>query len=767
MYDATDYIVLGCFAFDMLIKSIQGGMFLPSGPTDEYVADTWNLANLLVMVLIAVSLVVGSIDQTMDPYVRLIKGIAPMVGLMQMRGIRKIVVAWLQTLPATFTVFVPVFFIAVMFAIVGQDLFAGRLKRCICRYDMEEVAGLALCADPSGYRGDDAMALIDDGSDEALIDVEYWSAIEIVNRTTCEARGDNYLWTNPPEVGNFDSVFAALVTLFNTNACGYMDLMEALMDIPEEKDALPQENASKVNVLYMCAFHIVFTLFLMNLFIGVMSAHFSVQNGKSILTDGQRRHRHAEQRIEKFEPEFSYEEKYRPTQKTAWHAFRRPFFSIATSSAFNGLCYMIILMNVVFLSLLKYPTLGHIPEEVFYYVNIGTNCWFTLECVIRFIAVGTPRAYYKDSWNVFDFFVVASAWLLIAGKAPSGLESLRVIRCFKLVSAVRSLNSLTELIDVVLICILDSGRVFAVGGAVFYIYSVVGMKTFGQYESLNSGDFSENDFSSFEGTMKTLFQIMCGSGYTEILAAVKWEAMDNSDGEVQDLVDSMGNSELLAFVYFCTFTIMSAFIILNLFIVNVLDTFDVEMPISDCSVEKSDLWGFAFCWAGLTMSTAACPSLQVADARDFQLVLDKVLAAEEELAAKKDVTVIVTQIPAESYSETTIKACFEKFGETVCVLSQACCDRGLHCQTDSCRALIAGEVFSVKLTPKDTQEESQAWVVFHGLDRMVNGGMEKMLMEPVELSGATLTVKKSKSSFQNKGVMVKLPGEEADKTATF
>ena len=93
-------------------------------------------------------MVVDLIDEGYEPAIRLLRGMAPMFGLMQIRGIRMIVVAWLQTLPATFTVFVPVFFIIIMFAIVGQDVFGGRLKRCVCLNDWEtSVAGLERCPD--------------------------------------------------------------------------------------------------------------------------------------------------------------------------------------------------------------------------------------------------------------------------------------------------------------------------------------------------------------------------------------------------------------------------------------------------------------------------------------------------------------------------------------------------------------------------------------------------------------------------------------------
>ena len=54
---------------------------------------------------------------------------------------------------------------------------------------------------------------------------------------------------------------------------------------------------------------------------------------------------------------------------------------------------------------------------------------------------------------------------------------------------------------------------------------------------------------------------------------------------------------MTAAAYFLCCVVVGNFIILNLFIVNVLDTFDVEMRIDDRTVKVSDQWGFAFVWA--------------------------------------------------------------------------------------------------------------------------------------------------------------------------
>ena len=578
IYYYADYYVIFALSLELFLKTIQGGFVLVSGPTDPYLIDPWNVANLIVLMLMVGSSVAGSIDPSIDPLLQLIRGMAPMVGLMQIGGIRKIVVAWLQTLPATATVFVPVFFIGVMFAIIGQDIFGGRLKRCICLADWEtSVSGDERCpalafsdsalanatAFSNATAGTNVTMTLDYDGSEAMYDP--LADVLVVGKETCQSLGVEYVWGNPPAAGDFDGVTNGLVALFKMSSNGYSDTLEYTIDIPHcpvvpvegapeciAKRNNPEEDASRANVFFFVAFHLMFSLFLMNLFIGVMSAHFSVQNGKSILTESQKRHRQGMKDAENFEPTFSYAEKYRPHESSFLYGLRKPIFAVVTNKCFNLFCDIVIIVNVIILANYSYPMkqvspqgkagflvsktapffsktepfLGHSQHQdlpgglsaadLLEYVNIGINVWYAFEVLLRMIAFGGPHHYLASGWNQFDFVVMLSAWLLIIGKAPSGLEVLRVLRCLKLVSANKAMRSLMELINVVMICVLDSGKVFAVAAVVFYIYTVVGMKTFGQLETFGGGnpepDFTNPDFTTFFSSFKTLFEVMCGSG---------------------------------------------------------------------------------------------------------------------------------------------------------------------------------------------------------------------------------------------------------------
>ena len=76
--------------------------------------------------------------------------------------------------------------------------------------------------------------------------------------------------------------------------------------------------------------------------------------------------------------------------------------------------------------------------EVFNYVFMGI---FTIEAIIKIIAL--KKLYFKDSWNIFDFTIVAFTLLILLlklasipvsfGSGPTVLRALRIGRILRLI----------------------------------------------------------------------------------------------------------------------------------------------------------------------------------------------------------------------------------------------------------------------------------------------------------------------------------------------
>ena len=129
-------------------------------------------------------------------------------------------------------------------------------------------------------------------------------------------------------------------------------------------------------------------------------------------------------------------------------------------------------------------------------VAIDTACLaiFVAELVAK-LAVYRTR-FPRDPWNVFDFIIVGIA-LLPATGSLSVLRALRILRVLRLISAVPSMR---RVVAALLNAIPGMGSIVALLSLVFYVFSVMATKLF--------GDSFPEWFGTIPASAYTLFQVM-------------------------------------------------------------------------------------------------------------------------------------------------------------------------------------------------------------------------------------------------------------------
>ena len=189
------------------------------------------------------------------------------------------------------------------------------------------------------------------------------------------------------------------------------------------------------------------------------------------------------------------------------------------------------------------------------------------ECGTGFWRKGkNPWNYFKDPWNIFDFTIVAVCLLPSQNSQfVAVLRLARVLRVLKLVSAVPRLQIL---VNAVLKSIPSIGYVFLLGLLHFYIYGC--MATF---------LFSENDpvhFRNLQTSMLSLFRAVTLEDWTDLMYinmygsaqygydAATYAAMAKI-GIAQDQIKSAAHP-VIASVFFVSFILTGAMIVLNLFV---------------------------------------------------------------------------------------------------------------------------------------------------------------------------------------------------------
>ena len=721
-FRVLENIVVGAFFTEMVIKSITNGFLFVAGPTRPYLRVTQNLLNFLALCLLSWTYTEAFETDYGENKVKLVRSLAPMVALLQNESIKDVVASFFKSLPGVVAVITPMIFIGLIFVVVGVEYFGSRLRYCVCpdgsiNYQNSIqlnrpyiptqmypscIPGNATDCDNRPGPGEAVHGAVQcDGSFATPIeDMQGSAAPEEIGpqrgMKACLERG--YAWINPPGLGSFDDNLEGAMTLFLVASSGYVELLELVMDITEDPNNVGSPGHSNGYASYFVVFHLFFNFFLLNLFIGVMSSTFSVQTGKAIVTEGQKRYTQAAQICIRFEPVFTAEEAWRPTMgDTMFFQVRTFCFDIVSTPKFHWLSIGMVFANMLLLCSEHYP-ISPAYQSAAEVLNTTFLVWFTIEFFLKLVAFGRTN-YFGDNWLAFDALIVtASIMLRVAGNG-SGLEVFKVLRCCKMIFLAKSLSTLIDLMHIVAASLANSLDVVIIALTVFSIYATMGFRLFAICGHERTELNINNNFDSFGSTFMMLFQIMCGQQFTGIIAEVnqcmieQYGLIGLGDAECKPPRCGNWNDELTqgyagllceadcqslqsdecqaciaqalsptgVFLYFGSFFFMSVYIIANLFIVSVLDSFDVQSRV-DQEIDREDLWGFTFAWAELTIGAHACPALTRYEAHEFRTKLADIIAAGEEEAMRNEVSVKISGVPPRALAKKKMQMLFEPYG---------------------------------------------------------------------------------------------------------
>ena len=165
-------------------------------------------------------------------------------------------------------------------------------------------------------------------------------------------------------------------------------------------------------VLYMFLVIAICLLFV-NMFVRVVIETYNVEkdfmNFNRLLTDEQRSWIQVQI--------MTYAVKPQPAIKAGPGSCIRAFcIKIAESRSFENFIMACILLNTVVMAMIWFDEPEALPDviEILNYVFMTI---FTIEAIIKIIAL--KRHYFKDSWNIFDFTIVAFTLIILLLKVAS------------------------------------------------------------------------------------------------------------------------------------------------------------------------------------------------------------------------------------------------------------------------------------------------------------------------------------------------------------
>lgn len=176
---------------------------------------------------------------------------------------------------------------------------------------------------------------------------------------------------------------------------------------------------------------------------------------------------------------------------------------------------------------------------------------FAVEATLK-IAAWRGR-YFRDPWNLFDFSIVTVALLPIDASYVAVLRLVRLLRVLRLVRAVPRLQ---VLVGALLQSLPSMGWVAVLLALLFYVYGVAGVFLFGGNDPVH--------FGHLPVAMLSLFRVVTGDAWTDLLYTNMYGCAAFGYDDPSTCVHKP--QAAAAVLYFASFVLIGAMVMLNLFI---------------------------------------------------------------------------------------------------------------------------------------------------------------------------------------------------------
>jgi voltage-gated sodium channel len=217
---------------------------------------------------------------------------------------------------------------------------------------------------------------------------------------------------------------------------------------------------------------------------------------------------------------------------------------------FRFFIFFLILFSAGLVGIETYSNIALPHKNLLHLLDQVVVGCFVVEISLKILSHGRkPLDYFRDPWNIFDFIIVAVC--LIPAVDTHFVAVLRIARILRVLRMISLLPKLQLLIGALLKSIPSMAYVIILLALLFYIYGIIGSFLFGKSDPLH--------FGNLHLSLITLFKVLTLEGWTEILNVHLYEP-----GQAQS--DSVEITSIWPLIYFISFILIGAMIVMNLFI---------------------------------------------------------------------------------------------------------------------------------------------------------------------------------------------------------
>lgn len=220
-------------------------------------------------------------------------------------------------------------------------------------------------------------------------------------------------------------------------------------------------------------------------------------------------------------------------QESQWRAGIR---QLVLHQRFQALVIALIFLNGFAIVLETYVS----GNRLLFFIDKVIVWLFVIELTLKLYGLGLRR-FFRDPWHVFDFIIVGSSMVFYASPFVSVLRTVRVMRLFRMIPAIPALR---KIIDSLLRSIPALTGILGMAALIFSIYAIIGTTFFREVMPTYFGDFHS-----------ALFTLM------QIVTFDSW-----ASGVTRTVMEEMP----WAWIYFVSFVIVGALVILNLVVAVIL-----------------------------------------------------------------------------------------------------------------------------------------------------------------------------------------------------
>ncbi|XP_069383301.1 voltage-dependent L-type calcium channel subunit alpha-1D isoform X16 [Paralichthys olivaceus] len=531
-----DYAFTAIFTVEILLKMTAFGAFLHKG---AFCRNYFNLLDLLVVGVSLVSFGIQSSAISVVKILRVLRVLRPLRAINRAKGLKHVVQCVFVAIRTIGNIMIVTTLLQFMFACIGVQLFKGKFYRCTddAKSSPEECKGTYILFN----NGDTAMPMVKER-----------------------------IWHNSDF--NFDNVLMAMMALFTVSTFeGWPTLLYKAIDSNKENMGPIYNYRIEISIFFII-YIIIIAFFMMNIFVGFVIVTFQEQ--------GEKEYKNCE--LDKNQRQcVEYALKARPLRRyIPKNPYQYKFWYVVNSTGFEYVMFVLIILNTLCLAI-QHHGQSHLFNYAMDVLNMVFTGVFTVEMILKLIAF-KPRNYFADAWNTFDALIVVGSVVDIAITEINNTEdsariSITFFRLFRVMRLVKLLSR-GEGIRTLLWTFIKSFQalpyVALLIAMLFFIYAVIGMQVFGKIAMVDGTQINRNNnFQTFPQAVLMLFRCATGEAWQEIMLACLPGKLCDSESDYNPGEERTCGSGF-AIIYFISFYMLCAFLIINLFVAVIMDNFD-------------------------------------------------------------------------------------------------------------------------------------------------------------------------------------------------